>query len=100
MPVTPSAKKALRNANARFASNALVRADLKRTLKNATPETVSQASSPVNKAAKRAIIHPNKAARIKSRLAKLAAGTAPVKALKKTARRRTVKPKVKATKKK
>lgn len=90
MPVTESAKKALRNARAKQGRNKVIEADLKRALKNATPENISQVVSTVDKAAKRDIIHPNKAARIKSRLAKLAAGTAPAKSVKKATNKKTV----------
>lgn len=76
MPVTPSARKALRNAQAKQVRNASLKADLKRALKNATVETLSQVVSVVDKAAKREIIHPNKAARIKSQLSRLQAGEA------------------------
>lgn len=69
MPVTPSARKALRNAEAKRARNTETKAELKRTLKNATVENLNKVVSIVDKAAKREIIHPNKAARIKSALA-------------------------------
>jgi small subunit ribosomal protein S20 len=71
MPVTESAKKALRNAEAKRARNTLIKAELKRVLKNANLENLSQVVSFVDKAAKRDIIHPNKAARIKSSLSKM-----------------------------
>ncbi len=85
MPVTESAKKALRNAEAKHDRNSLVKADLRRALKNASLENLSKVVSLVDKAAKRAIIHPNKAARIKSRLSKLNADMPSVAAVKKAA---------------
>jgi ribosomal protein S20 len=71
MPVTESAKKALRNAQAKEARNTEVEAQLKRVLKNAKAENLNEVVSFVDKAAKRHIIHPNKAARIKARLARI-----------------------------
>ncbi len=94
MPVTPSAKKALRNAEAKRQRNALLKADLKRVLKNASVEKMNEVVSFVDKAAKREIIHPNKAARIKSRLSKMVAGEPAAKAT----TRRTSKAKKTATK--
>ncbi len=79
MPVTESAKKALRNAQAKQARNVQVEAELKRSLKNATQENASQVVSLIDKAAKRNLIHPNKAARLKSRLSKIEAGQERVK---------------------
>lgn len=72
MPVTPSAKKALRNARAKHGRNTAVKTELKRALKTVSPAKLSAVVSLVDKAAKRQIIHANKAARLKSRLAKLA----------------------------
>lgn len=94
MPVTPSARKALRNAEAKQERNSLIKAELKRVLKNATAENVSQVVSFVDKAAKRMVIHPNKAARLKSQLSKLEAGEA----VKKTVTKRASNAKKAATK--
>lgn len=95
MPVTESAKKALRNAEAKRARNTQVKAELKRALKNVTNETMNTVVSLVDKAAKRDIIHENKAARIKSRLSKFVEGAPKAKAVKKakktTAKKRTTK---------
>lgn len=78
MPVKASAKKALRNAKAKAARNILLKQALKRLLKNAAPENINPVVSQIDKAAKRGIIHPNKAARLKARLAKIASvGAAP-----------------------
>ncbi len=99
MPVTPSAKKALRNAQAKQARNTVVKAELKRVLKNATAENLNEAVSFVDKAAKRMIIHPNKAARIKSALSKLTAGAGRVtKATKRTSAKKVAATKAKAIK--
>ncbi len=89
MPVTPSARKALRNAQAKEARNAVVKAELKRTLKNAKAENMPAVVSAVDKAVKRHLMHANKAARLKSRLSKVLAGNAPVKPVKKKAKAKT-----------
>lgn len=94
MPVTPSARKALRNAQAKQVRNLETKLQLKRLLKNATAETLSQVVSFVDKAAKRNVIHENKAARIKSQLSKLASGEE----VKKTVTKRTSTAKRAATK--
>jgi len=76
MPVTKSAKKALRRDRRRQMVNERLRRQLKRVLKQArakpTKKLLSQAASLLDRAAKKRVIHPNKAARLKSRLAKLA----------------------------
>lgn len=103
MPVTASNRKALRNSLAKRARNSAAKAELKRTLKNATVENADKVVSTVDKAAKRNIIHPNKAARIKSALAKLFAngGVKPAaakKAAKTTAKKATKKTTAKKSK--
>ena len=80
MPVTKSAKKALRTAIRRHEENVLHRTAFKRALKDArkaietgsegVQKLVSAAQSTLDRAAKKNTIHPNKAARLKSRLAK------------------------------
>jgi len=76
MPVTKSAKKALRRDQRREVVNQRIRRQLKQTLKQArakpTKKLLSQAARIIDRAAKKKVIHPNKAARLKSRLAKLA----------------------------
>lgn len=76
MPVTKSAKKALRKDRRRTVINTRIRRRLKEVLKktraNPTKKLLSQAVSVLDRAAKKRVIHPNKAARLKSRLAKLA----------------------------
>lgn len=75
MPVTQSAKKALRRDQRRKVVNERIRRRLKQALKqaqsNPSKKLLNQASSILDRAAKKKVIHPNKAARLKSRLAKL-----------------------------
>ena len=70
MPNTSSAKKALLQDRRRSIENARVRTALKRSLKTVTTETLSQTVSAIDKAVKHHLIHRNKAARLKSQLAK------------------------------
>jgi small subunit ribosomal protein S20 len=76
MPVTISAKKALRRDQQRTIVNRRIRLQLKKALKrartNPTNKVLSQTASVLDRAAKKRVIHPSKAARLKSRLAKLA----------------------------
>jgi len=75
MPVTKSAKKALRQTKKRTQINRRIKTLVKRAIrqfkKNPTWENLSQVYSTVDKAAKKHIFHKNKAARIKSRLSRL-----------------------------
>ncbi len=75
MPVTKQAKKKLRKDKKREVKNDFLKSKLKRNLKDArksvTPKKLVEAIKTVDKAAKKNIIHKNKAARIKSRLSKL-----------------------------
>ena len=66
MPVTKSARKKLRKDKKRELRNKKLKNLLKKSIKEAKRETISLA----DKAAKKNIIHKNKAARIKSSLAK------------------------------
>ena len=80
MPLTSSAKKALATDKRRKIENDLTRAKVKSALKGAkiairenqkeTPESISKAFSELDRAAKKNVIHKNKAARLKSRLVK------------------------------
>ena len=83
MPVIKSAKKKLRKDVKRTFANKKVKIDLKALIKKAkeTPsaEAVQLAVKKADKAAKKHIIHGNKAARIKSRLAKLLSKLTPEK---------------------
>lgn len=75
MPVIKSAKKKLRQDKKRTLQNRKLKEDLKDTLKKAQnsrkKEDIIAAFSLADKAAKKNIIHNNKASRIKSRLSKL-----------------------------
>lgn len=84
MPRTPSALKALRVSQRRYVRNRSVRSALRTYVKKArttlergaleeAPELVKLAASQLDKAASKGIIHPNQAARRKSRLMKLVA---------------------------
>lgn len=74
MPVTKQAKKKLRKDKKREAENLKVKTVFKKTVKNtrknATIKSLSEASKVIDKTAKKGLIHKNKAARLKSRLAK------------------------------
>lgn len=74
MPITKSAKKALRVSERKRKINSKAKRILKKALdefeKRLTPESLSLASSEIDKAVKKNLIHKNKAARIKSKLEK------------------------------
>lgn len=74
MPVTVSAKKALRRDRRRTIINKQIKRKIKEVLKKArrkpTKKVLAQATSLLDRAAKKNVIHRNKAARLKSRLAK------------------------------
>ncbi|MDD5606007.1 MAG: 30S ribosomal protein S20 [Patescibacteria group bacterium] len=76
MPIIKSAKKRMRSSARQKALNLSVKQAYKSSVKTAraqkSDETVKQAFKALDKAAKRGVIHPNKAARLKSRLAKSA----------------------------
>jgi len=75
MPITSSAKKALRQSYRRRERNLIWKEKLKKAAKAAMSEksqaTLSQAYKVIDKSVKAGIIHRNKAARMKSRLAKI-----------------------------
>ncbi len=75
MPITKSAKKALRRSIRQETRNRVWRDKLREVVKKAVAEksavAVSSAYKTIDKAAKNHIIAKNKASRIKSRLAKL-----------------------------
>jgi small subunit ribosomal protein S20 len=84
VPRTPSALKALRVSERRYVRNRSVRSALRTYVKKArtsveggvleeAPDQVRLAASQLDKAASKGIIHPNQAARRKSRLMKLLA---------------------------
>ena len=91
MPVLKHAKKKLRQDKKRTVRNKKWKEQYKSLLKKAkldlSADNVKRAVSSIDKAAKHYIIHKNKAAHLKSALAKLAAN--------KTPKKETVKPAVK-----
>ncbi len=70
MPIGASAKKSLRVAKRQALENKVMKARIKNQTKKTTTETLPLTYSLLDKAAKNHIIHKNKAARLKSRLAK------------------------------
>lgn len=75
MPVTASAKKALRRDRRRTAVNLTIRSQIRtlriQALQEPSPEHVAAVFSVIDRAAKKQVIHKNKAARLKSRLSAL-----------------------------
>ena len=75
MPVTTSAKIALRKDRRRTITNNQVRSQMRSTIKKIKTtknhDMLPEAYSIIDKAAKKNIIHSNKAARIKSQLSKV-----------------------------
>lgn len=70
MPLLKASKKALRTSRRAQARNSVQSRQLKETLKKADEKNISKTYSAIDKAAKRGIIHKNKAARLKSKVAK------------------------------
>lgn len=87
MPISKSAKKAQRVAESKTSRNRYRKDLLKDALKKADASSISL----IDKAAKWGIIHPNKAARLKSQLSKTVET--------KPTEKKAAKPKAKATKK-
>lgn len=75
MPVTKSAKRALRGSKTKESINKLMVSKLEGAIRSArkskTSAKIMAATSLADKAAKKHVIHKNKAARIKSQLSKL-----------------------------
>ncbi len=75
MPILKSAKKALRVSKKKNIVNRKVKSQVKTTIdqaiKEPSPANLAKASSKIDRAVKKNLIHKNKAARVKSRLAKL-----------------------------
>jgi small subunit ribosomal protein S20 len=75
MPVTKTAKRALKGSMKKKLINALIMAKLEAAIrfaqKGKSKEKILEAISLTDRAAKKKVIHKNKAARIKSRLSKL-----------------------------
>lgn len=80
MPVTKSAKKALRRDQRRKEVNFKIRAKIRRVLnlvkKEPSPSSLAKAASVLDQAAKKGVIHKNKAVRLKSKISKLVNKTA------------------------
>ncbi len=76
MPIIKSAKKALRRDKRRAIVNKKikdkVKATLKKSRKNPNKKNLKETFSFLDRAAKKNVIHRNKASRLKSRLSKLA----------------------------
>lgn len=74
MPVIQSAKKKLRQDRKRTIMNSKVKRELKDSIKDAvknpTKKQMDTAYSMVDTAVKKNVIHPNKAARLKSQIAR------------------------------
>jgi small subunit ribosomal protein S20 len=100
MPIIKSARKRVRVAQKATVRNAKTKRQFKSTVKSVSKKPTSQilrnAQSAIDKAAKKHVIHKNKAARLKSRVAKLAKASQvkPVKKAVKVAvtKKTTVKP--------
>ncbi|MDP3993105.1 MAG: 30S ribosomal protein S20 [bacterium] len=70
MPISKSAKKSLRVAQHKTSLNRYRKALIKEALKNVTAENASKAVSMIDKGVKWNLFHKNRAARMKSALAK------------------------------
>lgn len=83
MPLTKQAKKKLRKDIKREKKNSVLKSEFKKvvksTKKSPTVKKLSEATKIIDKAAKKNIIHKNKAARLKSRLARLSTTKGPSK---------------------
>ncbi|HEX6976942.1 MAG TPA: 30S ribosomal protein S20 [Patescibacteria group bacterium] len=83
MPVTKTAKRALRGSAQKASVNTIIIKDLDAAIrlakKTKSQVSIKKASSLADRAAKKKVIHKNKAARIKSALSKLAKPVKPVK---------------------
>jgi small subunit ribosomal protein S20 len=77
MPIIQSAKKKMRKDKTRTLHNQQTKGKIKRLVKdtrrNSSAESLQKVFSALDKAAKVKLIHPNKAARLKSRLSKASA---------------------------
>lgn len=70
MPNLKSAKKALRQNRKHYEANKSLKTKMKSMIKKISAETASATVSVIDKAAKKNLIHKNKAARLKSKLVK------------------------------
>mgnify|MGYP001142848152 CR=1 FL=1 len=102
MPITESAKKALRQSKRRAVFNRRLKKKAKKLIrafkKRPTAEGLKKSYSALDKAAKKNVFHKNKTARLKSQLAKKLTATAPSK--KKAPKKKKSGAKVMKTKKK
>lgn len=75
MPILPSAKKALRSSRAKAVVNSRIKSRVRSTQKqmmaDPTQGNLESAYRAIDKAAKKHLFHINKAARLKSQIAKL-----------------------------
>ncbi|MEO8581483.1 MAG: 30S ribosomal protein S20 [Patescibacteria group bacterium] len=78
MPILKNAKKALRVSKRKAERNQVVKSKMKTMMdkakKSITVDTISGAFSAIDRAARKHLLHPNKAARLKSQLSKKLAG--------------------------
>lgn len=99
MPITKSAKKKVRQDEKRRRRNLKVKrkitAIIKKTRQSLSEGVLKEAISTLDRAAKKKVIHKNKAARLKSRLSKLVIKRAVGKL--KTSRKKTINKKNKKT---
>lgn len=95
MPIIKSAKKALRSSAKKRARNEKFKVELKAAIKKADAKNLDATYSKIDKAVKKNLIHKNKAARLKSRLAKKLSQAKPTtktkKVVKKVAKKTTKK---------
>lgn len=78
MPVTKSAIKKLNQDKKKTAVNKKIKQQLTvvvKDIKKNKKKSINEAYSKIDKASKKGIIHPNKAARLKSQLSKIATST-------------------------
>lgn len=91
MPVTKTAKRALRSSKRKNSFNKIIIARLESAIRNSknkkSRETILKAISLTDRASKKHTIHKNKASRIKSFLSKLLPKTKAVKTKKKTSKK-------------
>ena len=91
MPNTNSARKSLRVGERRNVENRKIKLAIRKVMKNASVETLPEVFSTLDKAAKKNIMHENKAARLKSRVSARVSkmGTEIVKEVKKAVVKKT-----------
>lgn len=99
MPISKSAKKALRVATKKTEVNRRRKVALKNALKGVSTGTIAKAFSMIDKAAKWGIIEPNKASRMKSRISKEVGSTPAATEKSAPAKKAAAKPKAAAPKK-